>query len=152
MGKIIRITEAQFKRLMNEAMCELSPELANKASDAAFAKGDSKRGEKFYDYANDKAREEFKGGKVFAHTSFINYHPNELMGAVICKDGGFAFQGRTPETRQNKGEGEITPENPVVPEQLKTQDETLARKLANWWSRFGEIDIPILSDPQTYMV
>lgn len=156
MGKVIRITEAQFSKLMSsnlkEAINELSPELANRASDAAFAKGDNNRGEKFWDYANGKAGEEFKGGKVYAHTSFINYRPNEAMGAVLCKDGSFAFQGKTPETRENKGNGEISPENPVVPEQLKTQDETLARKLANWWNRFGQAEIPMLGDPQSYMI
>ena len=88
---------------------------------------------------------------IGANHNSINYVNGDHICA-ICADGTYGTRGSNyfkPVTNEHgylKGCSNL-------PEVLKTNNKFLARKLAKWWSRFGQVETGLnLSDYHTYCI
>ena len=127
----MKITESKLKELIantiKESLDELSPDLAYRAADAAYNKGQHNRYASFSRYANDAVSQEH-GGLEATNKRIV--YPLSIDGlyVTIYKDGDFALS--------NDSGGRNLFDFGNVPSKLKTNDKRIARNIAKWCSKY----------------
>lgn len=145
------VSEA-VKKVLDESINELSPEFMGHAADVANSKGRFIQRDAFNDYSREVATSEFSGdGVIGASHNSINYVNGDHV-CVICADGTYGTRGSNYFKPVTNEHGYLKGCN-NLPEVLKTNNKSLARKLANWWNRFGQAETGLnLSDYHTYCI
>ena len=132
----------------NATLNEIHPGTYQHAADKARELGRYSQADNLEAGAGDACGAEYnEPNKVHATPKSIAYI-NGKYSCLLARDGSFSTRGANYFSDVSKTQGWIQNN---VPEEMKTRDMALARKIVRWWNEYGEKDIPVLKDWHSFV-